>query len=264
MPNYSNLIFEVREHVAHLTLNRPSAANALNLELAQEIEDVSLRCDEDPAVRVVLLTGNGRIFCAGGDLKSFAAQEPAQLPAHLKRVTLFLHQAIHRFARMRAPVVAAVNGNAGGAGMSLTCAADLVLAAESARFTLAYTRVGLTPDGSSTYYLPRIIGLRRTMDLALTNRLITAREAETMGIVTRVVPDADLTAEAQKLATELAQGATNAFGGVKRMLYASFNNSLAEQMELETEVIADVSRTADAREGIASFLAKRAPNFTSN
>jgi 2-(1,2-epoxy-1,2-dihydrophenyl)acetyl-CoA isomerase len=262
MANYANLIFEVREHVAHITLNRPAAANALNLELAQELEEVSLLCDEDPAVRAVLLSGNGRIFCAGGDLKSFAAQEPAHLAAHLKRVTLYLHQAIHRFARMRAPVVAAVNGNAGGAGMSLTCAADLVIAAESARFTLAYTRVGLTPDGSSTYYLPRIIGVRRTMDLALTNRLITAREAENMGIVTRVVEDADLAAEALKLATELAHGATNAFGGVKRMLYASMNNSLAEQMELETEVIAEVSRTADAREGIASFLAKRPPVFT--
>ena len=262
MSKFECLNFEVRDQVAHLTLNRPEAANALNLDLAQELEEVSLRCDEDAAVRAVLMTGAGKLFCAGGDLKSFAAQGAAQLPAHLKRVTLYLHAAIHRFARMRAPVVVAVNGNAGGAGFSLTCAGDLVLAAESARFVMAYTRVGLTPDGSSTYYLPRIVGLRRAMELALTNRALTAREAEAMGIVTRVVPDGDLMAEAGKLAAELAAGATMALGGVKRLFYAAANNSLNEQMELETELIAECARSGDAQEGIAAFLGKRAPKFS--
>jgi len=163
---------------------------------------------------------------------------------------------------MRAPLVMAVNGSAGGAGLSLICAGDIVLAAESARFTMSYTRIGLTPDGSSTYYLPRIVGLRRAMELAMTNRAITAREAEAMGIVTRVVPDAEVMVEAGKLAAELAHGATNALGGVKRLLYASTNNTLAEQMELETELIAECSRTEDAKEGIAAFLGKRAPKFS--
>ncbi len=262
MSNYSCLNFEVRDNVAHITLNRPEAANALNLALAQELEEISLRCNEGADVRAVLLTGNGKLFCAGGDLKSFAAQPPAELAAHLKRVTLYLHTAMNRFARMRAPLVMAVNGSAGGAGLSLICAGDLVIAAESARFTMSYTRIGLTPDGSSTYYLPRIVGLRRAMELALTNRTLTAREAETFGIVTRVVPDAEVMSEAAKLAGELASGATSALGGVKRLLYASTNNSLAEQMELETELIAECSRTADAKEGIAAFLGKRAPKFT--
>jgi 2-(1,2-epoxy-1,2-dihydrophenyl)acetyl-CoA isomerase len=262
MSNYTCLDFEIRDHVAHLTLNRPEAANALNFALAKELEEVSLRCNEDPAVRAVLLAANGKLFCGGGDLKSFAAQKPADLPAHLKQVTLYLHTAMNRFARMRAPLVIAVNGGAGGAGLSLICAGDLVIAAESARFTMSYTRIGLTPDGSSTYYLPRIVGMRRAMDLAMTNRAITAREAEAMGLVTRVVPDSEVIGAAAKLATELAAGATTALGGVKRLLYASFNNTLAEQMEMETEYIADCARTADAQEGMTAFLGKRAPKFT--
>jgi 2-(1,2-epoxy-1,2-dihydrophenyl)acetyl-CoA isomerase len=258
----SDLLFEIRNGVGYITLNRPDVANALNAELVKELEEVSLRCDEDPAVRAVLMTGAGKMFCGGGDLKSFAAQPPAQLPAYLKQVTFYLHKAIHRFARMNAPLIIAVNGNAGGGGMSLALAGDIVLAGESSRFTLAYTRVGLTMDGSSTYFIPRLIGLRRTMELALTNRVLTAREAESIGLITRAVPDGELMKQAETLANELAQGATKAYGGIKRLMYASANNTLDEQMELEGEAIADAGRTLDGKEGIASFLAKRPPKFT--
>ncbi|MGH7837892.1 MAG: enoyl-CoA hydratase/isomerase family protein, partial [Candidatus Binataceae bacterium] len=250
--------------VAHVTLNRPEAANALNYELAAALEDVSIKCGEDAAVRAVLMTGAGKLFCGGGDLKSFAAQPPEELPGHLKKVTMYLHAAIQRFARMKAPLIIAVNGNAGGAGLSLALTGDIVLAGEATRFTVAYTRIGLTPDGSSSYYLPRLVGLKRALDLMLTNRTITAREAEAMGMITRVVPDADLLNQAEAIARELAQGPTQALGGVKRLLYASSNNPLYEQMELETEVIADLSRTADAREGIAAFLGKRTAKFSGN
>jgi 2-(1,2-epoxy-1,2-dihydrophenyl)acetyl-CoA isomerase len=256
-----HLLFEVRDNVGYITLNRPEAANAINFELAKELASVSLHCDEAQGVRAVLLTAAGRIFCGGGDLKSFAAQAPENLPTHLKEVTFYLHKAIHRFARMNAPVVMAINGNAGGAGMSLALAGDITFAAESAKFTLAYTRVGLTPDGSSTYYLPRLVGIRRAMELALTNRTLTAREAEAMGLITRAVPDAELMEQANATALELAKGATTAFGGVKRLLYASANMPLGAQMELETEWIADAARSADAKEGITAFLAKRAPKF---
>jgi 2-(1,2-epoxy-1,2-dihydrophenyl)acetyl-CoA isomerase len=261
METLGTLLFEIREHVAYITLNRPEAANAMNLELARELEQVALECEESSQVRAVLLTGAGKMFCGGGDLKAFAAEDPTHLPAYLKRVTLYLHKAIHRFARMRAPVVMAVNGNAGGGGMSLACAGDIVLAGESARFTMAYTRVGLTPDGSSTYYLPRIIGLRRTLELALTNRVLTAKEAETLGLVTRVVPDDQLIAQAEALGSELSLGPTRAYGGVKRLMYSSANNTLDEQMELESEWIADMARTWDAQEGIAAFVGKRPPKF---
>ncbi|MGH7842411.1 MAG: enoyl-CoA hydratase/isomerase family protein [Candidatus Binataceae bacterium] len=260
----SVLLYEVRDNVAHVTLNRPEAANALNYELAAALEDVSIKCGEDAAVRAVLMTGAGKLFCGGGDLKSFAAQPPEELPGHLKKVTMYLHAAIQRFARMKAPLIIAVNGNAGGAGLSLALTGDIVLAGEATRFTVAYTRIGLTPDGSSSYYLPRLVGLKRALDLMLTNRTITAREAEAMGMITRVVPDADLLNQAEAIARELAQGPTQALGGVKRLLYASSNNPLYEQMELETEVIADLSRTADAREGIAAFLGKRTAKFSGN
>ncbi len=182
----NTLLYEVKDHVARITLNRPDAANALNLEMGRDLMHASIRAGEDPAVRAVILTGAGKMFSGGGDLTSFAAQED-RLLAHLKEVALYLHAAISRFVRMDAPVIAAVNGSAGGAGMSLCLFADLVIAAESAKFTLAYTRAGLSPDGGSTYFLPRIIGVRRALELALTNRALSAREAMDWGIVTKVV-----------------------------------------------------------------------------
>ena len=260
MEKPTSLIFKVGEHVAYITLNRPAVANAVSLELAQELEEVARECDKSERVRAVLLTGAGRIFCGGGD-KSLAPKEPSRRSSYLKRVNLFFYRAIQCFARMSAPLVVAVNGPAAGYGMSLACAGDIVLVNESARFTMDYTRVGLTPGASSTYYLPRIIGLRRTMELALTNRTLTAREAEAIGLVTRVVPDDQLIAEAELMANELAHGPTRAYGGVKRLLYATATNPLYEQMELENESIADMARSVDAQEGIAAFLAKRTPQF---
>lgn len=258
---YSTLLFDVRDNVAHVTLNRPDAANALNAEMAHDLMDVALRCEEDPSVRAMLLGATGRIFCAGGDLKSFAAQPKEMLPTYLKKVTFYLHKAISRLARMKAPLVMAVQGAAGGAGMSLACAGDIVIAGESARFTMAYTRAGLTPDGSSTYYLPRLVGLRRALELTLLNPVLSAREACELGIVTRVVPDGELAATAEALARELAMGPTRAYLGVKRLLADSATNTLEDQMELETEWIAEMARTADGPEGIKAFLEKRAPKF---
>ena len=258
---YTTLEFNVRDGVAHVTLERPEAGNALNLELSQELLRAVLRCDEDPEVRAVLLAGAGDMFCVGGDLKSFSGQGE-HLPHHLKEVTTYLHAAVSRMARMDPPVVAAVHGAAAGAGMSLACACDLVVAAESTRFTMSYSNAGLTPDGSSTYYLPRLVGLKRALDLTLTNRQLSAQEAMEWGIVTRVVPDEDLYEEATALASRLAAGATKALGAAKRLLHTGLTETLETQMEHETQTIADMARTADAREGIASFLEKRQAEFT--
>ncbi len=258
--SYTALQFEKKGNIARITLNRPDSANALNIDLARDLMQAALECDEDSDIRAAVMTGNGRMFCAGGDLKSFAAQG-GQLPAHMKEVTTYLHGAVSRFARMDAPLIGAVNGTAAGAGMSLACSCDIVFAGESAKFTMAYTRAGLTPDGSSTYFLPRIVGMKRAFELAVTNRLLSAQEAEAWGIVNRVVPDADLLAEAEKLATELASGATGAFGGAKRLLHSGWTETLETQMENETQSIAARSKTADGKEGIAAFLEKRAPHF---
>lgn len=258
--SYETIDLAVRDGVAHLTLNRPDAANSITLELARDLMQATLRCDEDAAVRAVLLTGKGRMFCGGGDLKTFSGKGD-ELPAYLKEVTTHLHAAVSRLTRMNAPVIVAVQGSAAGAGMSLACAADFVLAAENAKFTMAYTRAGLTPDGSSTYFLPRIVGLRRALELSLSNRVLTAAEAMALGIVTRVVAEPSLFEEAGKLAAEFANGPTQAFGATKRLLHAGWNGSLETQMELETRAIADIARGADAREGIAAFAAKRGAKF---
>ena len=258
---YETIDLVVRDGVAHLTLNRPAAANSITVELARDLMEATLRCDEDRAVRAVLLAGAGRMFCGGGDLKTFAGKGAA-LPHYLKEVTTYLHAAVSRLTRMNAPVIAAVQGSAAGAGLSLACAADFVLAADSAKFTMAYTRAGLTPDGSSTYFLSRIVGLRRALELTLTNRVLGAPEALALGIVTRVVPEAQLLDEARALAASLAAGPTRAFGVSKRLLHAGWSGTLETQMELETRAIADVARGHDAHEGIAAFVEKRPPRFT--
>lgn len=258
--SYSTIELQIRNGVADLLLNRPTAANAMNLELARELMDAALHCDEDPAVRAVIIRGAGPMFCGGGDLKAFAAQGES-LPRYLKEVTRCLHGAVAHFARMDAPVIAAVHGSAAGGGMSLACSADLVLAAESARFTMAYTRAGLTPDVSSTHFLSRIVGLRRAIELTLTNRVLSAADAAAMGLVTTVVPDARLQEEAHTLAASLAAGPTAAFGAAKRLLHAGWNATLETQMEMEARTIADIVRGPDAQEGMAAFLAKRPAQF---
>jgi 2-(1,2-epoxy-1,2-dihydrophenyl)acetyl-CoA isomerase len=257
---YTTIMLDVRDGVAEITLNRPEAANALNAEMARELHDAVLRCDADAAVRAVLITGSGRFFCAGGDLKSFAAQGD-ELPRHLKQVTGDFHAAVSRLSRMDAPVLMAVNGVAAGAGFSFALAGDLALAAESARFTMAYTRAGLTPDGSSTYFLPRLVGLRRAKELTLTNRTLTAQEALVWGIVNQVVPDGDLLEIARSLAQELATGATLAMGAAKRLLDSGLNATLETAMEDEAQVISAMARTEDGREGMQAFLEKRSPSF---
>lgn len=259
--DFSALLFEVRDHVAHITLNRPQAANTLNVEMGMDLMRAALRCEEDRSVRSVLLSGSGAAFCAGGDLKAFHAHLDG-LPAHIKEVVTYLHTALSHLTRMNAPVVTAVHGFAAGAGLSLACASDLVVAGESARFTMAYTRAGLTPDGSATHFLPRVVGLNRALDLALTNRTLSAREAMEWGIVSRVVPDAEVHAQAEELAKQLAAGPTRAFGNVKRLMRTGWTETLETQMAYEADSIAEMTRLADGREGVTAFVEKRAPHFT--
>ena len=250
---------EVVDGVAALTLDRPDVANAIDLEMAQDLERAARSLSDDPRVRAVLLAGRGERFCAGGDLRAFAAE--GDLPAALRQITTALHAAVSRLVRLDAPVVAAVQGSAAGAGLGLVAAADLVVAAASARFVMAYTAVGLTPDGSSTYFLPRLVGSRRALELALTNRTLTADEALEWGIVNEVVADADMTERATALVSSLASGPTRSFGAAKRLLRRSSHESLETQMEDESELLAEAAVRADAREGIAAFLDKRPPRF---
>ncbi|MDH5507649.1 MAG: enoyl-CoA hydratase-related protein [Anaerolineae bacterium] len=259
--DYENLRFEVKEQCAHISLNRPKSGNALDAGLIQDFSQAMLRCDEDKGIRAVLLSGEGKTFCVGGDLTHFAAHID-NLPFHIKDIIIHLHNAITRMTRMEAPVVAAVHGNIAGAGVSLLCAADITLAAESTTFNMAYTAVGLSPDGSSTYFLPRAVGLKRALELMLSNRTISAQEALALGLVSEVVPDGALMARAGELAGRLAAGPTLALGAAKRLLRESWSRTLETQMEYEAQAIADMTRTADFREGVMAFLEKRPPKYT--
>ena len=259
---YEALEFEVRAGVAWITFNRPQSYHALDRQAMGELLDVANRCNTDPAVRAAVLTGAGdEAFCAGGDVMGFAAHED-EIALLLKEMTADFHMAVSRFAWMRAPLIAAVNGVAAGAGLSVVAFCDLVIAADTATFTSAYTQIGLTPDGSSSYFLSRIIGTRRAMELYLTNRVLSAEEALDWGLVNRVVPAAQLRDEVATLAAQLAQGPTRAFGGVKKLLQMAPNDSLESQMERETRLIAEMAESADGKEGVRAFVAKRAPKFT--
>ncbi len=246
--------------VAQITLNRPKAFNALDKDTSFELMNVAIRCHQDPEIRAAVVTGSGKAFCAGGDLSGFATAGD-QVSSIMLEMTTYLHGAISRFARMSPPLIAAVNGVAAGAGMSLACATDLAIAGESAKFTMAYTKAGLTPDGSSTFYLTRLVGVRRAQELILTNRVLSAQEALEWGLVNRIVPDDQVVSEAIQLAEQLAQGPTEAFGSAKRLLLASIGDDLEAQMERESLAIASAANGPDGREGIAAFVAKRSPQF---
>lgn len=257
---YEQLTLTRANNVATITLNRPDAFNAFNLKLGREIFDAALEVDEDADVRCVVITGAGKAFCGGGDVKEFVDNLP-RIGTHIKELTTYLHGAVSRLARADKPVIVAVNGIAAGGGFALALTGDMVIAAESAKFTMAYSKIAATPDGSSSYFLPRLVGLRRALDLYLTNRVLSAREALEWGLVTRVTPDAELKGAVDTLARELAAGPTKAFGAAKRLFHQSTWESLETQMELESQAIAKSGHTADFREGVTAFANKKAPVF---
>lgn len=254
------IIVEKINRVATMTLNRPNNGNAIHLALAKELFATALKVSHDPEVRAVLLTGNGKHFSFGGDLKSFANQGE-QIDIHLKEVTTYLHHAVSLFMRMNKLVIAAVNGTAAGAGLSLLCACDIVLASDKAMFTSAYTKVGLTPDGSCTYFLPRLIGLRKTQELVYLNRVLSAEEAVEWGIITKVFKADELEGKAFKVAEEVANGPVGTFGSTKQLLNSSFLEKLDSHLAMESDYISKAAVSSDGKEGIAAFLEKRAPMF---
>ncbi|MBV6423045.1 MAG: 1,2-epoxyphenylacetyl-CoA isomerase [Steroidobacteraceae bacterium] len=253
------VLVEVSDHVAVVTLNRPDTANTLDLAMGRDLLAAALRCEADPAVRAVVLTGAGKAFCFGGDLRGMIAGGMPAEP-YLKELTTHLHAAVARFMRMDAPVVVAVNGTAAGAGVGLVAMADLAILAEGAKISLAYTGVGLTPDGGTSFLLPRTVGAKRAMELILTNRALSAAEALDWGLVNQVVPDAEVFTRARELARKLAAGPRGAFGKAKR-LHAAALGALETQMSLESESIAAQAAGAEGREGISAFLEKRKPQF---
>ncbi|MEU1425627.1 enoyl-CoA hydratase-related protein [Nocardia sp. NPDC005746] len=257
--NYENILFEHDGPIARITLNRPNAANGIDQALAEELERAATYCSEDPAVKVVVLTGAGRFFSAGGDVRAMAAS--GDTGAFIEKLAGTLHRAVSALARMDALLIVGVNGTAAGAGMSLAVAGDLVVAAESAAFTMAYTKIGLSPDGGASYYLPRLIGLRKTQELMLTNRTLRAAEALEWGLLHRVVADDELAGAVEALAQEFAAGPKASNAAVKKLLLVSGQHNLEEQLNTEAAFITRNAESADGQEGIAAFTGKRAPKY---
>jgi 2-(1,2-epoxy-1,2-dihydrophenyl)acetyl-CoA isomerase len=236
----SALVVALEDGLLRITLNRPEAANAFDLEEGRAMLHAAIRADEDPAVRCVLITGTGRFFSAGGDLASFATLG-AGIGGSLKEMTTYLHSAFSK--------------------LSLAILGDLVFAARSANFTSAYLAAGLTPDGAQTFVLPRLVGMRRAQELFLTNRRLSAEEAVAWGLATQVVDDAALADHALAAARRLVEGPFAAYGALRSLLAGTWSAGFEEQMELEARSIAAAASGAEGQEGINAFLAKRKPVF---
>ena len=258
--SYKAIKFQREGSIARITLARPEAGNALNFDMGEELHEVAKLCRDDATVRAVILDAEGGIFCAGGDVMTFAAAGK-DLPATLRKLLDTFHPAVVTLSTMNAPVIASVQGVAAGAGLSLLSSCSFVIAGENASFTMAYTGIGMSPDGSATYFLPRQIGLRRAEELMITNRLLSAIEAREWGLVNQVVSNEDIVEKTQQLAETLAQGPTLAYGATRRLLLESFENSCLKQLDKEEKVILDMAATKDGLGGVASFKEKRKPQF---
>lgn len=260
-----SVLVEVGDGIATVTLNRPAALNALNDAMVDGLAAAMAQVEADAAVRCVLLRGAGDHFMAGGDLKFFHGlleRPPQGRHDHFQEMIGRLHPAIVAMRTMPKPVVVSLRGAAAGFGLSLALAADLAVAAEDAYFTLAYSLIGTSPDGGSSWHLPRLVGLRKAMEIALLGDRFDAAEALRLGLVNRVVPAAELEAESAKIVRRLAAGAGLALGRTKALLSRSFDRSLAEQLDAERDSFAACAASDDFAEGIAAFLEKRKAAFT--
>lgn len=256
------VLLDIVDGIARVRLNRPEAANAVDADLLRQLHSAILQCHGDPTVRVVVLSGEGRNFCAGGDVKAFLAKG-AELPSYLREATAWLQLATAALIQLRAPVIAQVQGfAAGGAGFGFVCAADLVVAAESAKFFSGAVRVGMAPDGGTTVTLARIVGVRRALDILLTNPTLTAQEAHGLGIVSRVVADADLEEYVDSLAAELAAQPPLGLAATKRLVWDGLGSTVAERMPEEARVVSELSGTSDSLEALAAVVERRTGRYS--
>ena len=258
---FNNIEVKIKEGLAKITLNRPEVGNTLNIELAKELYYAVNMISANNNIKVLILTGKGKLFCGGGDLKFLLSKEK-KVKQTLLQMTHYFHGAISRMARMDAPVIIGINGTAGGGGFSLAISGDIIYSIKDAKFTLAYTNAGLSPDGSSTYYLPRIVGMKRAKELMLTNRVFSAEEALSMNIIDKVLINNDELQKAVENQAEIfLKGPNKAYAGVKKLLNVSFDNGLETQMDIEGIKISENAESNDGLEGLKAFNEKRKPNF---
>jgi len=253
------VLLDVEGAVATITLNRPDVSNGMNLDMMKALVAAAMRCHGDPRIAVVHLRGAGASFCAGGDVREFASKGEG-LGDFLREVTAWLQIAVGTLVRLNAVVVTEVQGYAaGGGGLGLVCASDIVVAGGSAKFMAGATRVGMAPDGGASVILPRLVGFRRATEIFLSNRIVPAVEALAIGLVTEVVPDEELPARARALALRYAEGAPKAMAAAKRLLWNGIGVEACLPEEART--VSELSATADAREGLAAVIERRKPVF---
>jgi 2-(1,2-epoxy-1,2-dihydrophenyl)acetyl-CoA isomerase len=261
----SDLLIDCTDGVATLTMNRPQARNALSSEMRAGLDEAFHRFEHDESIRCVVLRGTGEHFMAGGDVKGFGTILTDEEPAAIRDLFLHrvheLHTLMFAMRRLPKPIVASVRGAAAGAGVSFAACCDLIIAAEDAFFTLAYSHIGTSPDGGSTFALPRAVGSKKAMEMALLGERLSAREMAGFGLVNFVVPTEQLEAETTALANRLAAGPTRAYGHAKRLIYASLENQMERQLQMEAEAFADCASSPDFREGVAAFVEKRPAVF---
>jgi 2-(1,2-epoxy-1,2-dihydrophenyl)acetyl-CoA isomerase len=258
---YENILFSSEGGIARLTLNRPERLNSFNDAMHAEVRDALVRVKADTSVRVLLLTGAGRGFCAGQDLGDRAVAPGAErvdLGASIERNYRPLVLALRR---LPLPVICAVNGVAAGAGANIALACDIVIAAKSASFIQAFSKIGLIPDSGGTYFLPRLVGTARAIGLTMLGERLIAEQAAEWGLIWQCVEDNELHETVEKLLRTLAGAPTAALAATKRALYASADNTLETQLDLERDLQRELGRSADYQEGVAAFTAKRAPRF---
>jgi 2-(1,2-epoxy-1,2-dihydrophenyl)acetyl-CoA isomerase len=255
--------YEEKDGIGWIRMNRPEELNAFNIAMGRDLCKVANHCSAENSIRAVVLTGKGRAFCAGGDVKDMNQhlKEAGRADLFLRELTVHLHSFVSEIVRMPKPVVAAVNGTAAGAGMSMSLACDLGVAVEGCRFVMAYTNIGLVPDGSSTYFLPRLVGYRKAMEIMCLNRPMESAEAWKLGLVNQVFPAETFEEEVASLAVRLAEGPTGTYGRAKNLLRLGLAESLESQMENERQGIFASALSEEFQEGIEAFVEKRKPDF---
>lgn len=254
------VVIGVEDGVGTIAFNRPEVLNALDDRMMVEFRAAAETLEQDRAVRCVVLEGRGKAFASGGDVALFA-DRVAELSEIIVRWGREMHFAIQALRRMPKPVLASVHGAVAGAGFSIMCAADLAIAGQRTKFSLAYANIGASPDGGSTFFLPRLLGMKRAMELTMLPDMFDTASAQQMGLVNWVVPDGEREARTREIARRLASGPTIAHGEAKRLLNASLSRSMETQMEEELFAFARCARTADLAEGVRAFVEKRVPTF---
>ena len=259
--SYQHIEFEIHKGVAVLKLNRPGSLNSFTADMHGEVRAVLTEASESPAVRAVLITGNGRGFCAGQDLNDRAVAPGAEMPDLGDSVNNYYNPLIRLITTMEKPVICAVNGVAAGAGANIALACDIVIAARSASFIESFSKLGLIPDSGGTWILPRLVGMARAKGLAMLGPKVKAEQAEAWGMIWQCVDDDELMSTALGLAEQMAEQPTRGFAFTKQAFAVSAVNTLDEQLEVEKDLMRAAGKTHDYKEGVSAFLGKRTPSY---